>query len=64
MTNGLKTVLAGVGVGLAIFGLITTVRMTRSKRRVKVEERLVDEDARARMEAEGGALQPVPTHIH
>lgn len=66
MTNGLKMVLVGLGVGLALIGLITTMRMVgaRSRGRLRAEENGVDEDARARMDAEGGAMQPIPTHIH
>lgn len=66
MSNGLRTLLIGLGVGLAFIGLVTTVRLvsTKSRTRLKAQENGVDEDARARMDAEGGALQPIPTHIH
>lgn len=56
--------LMGAGVGLAIIGLLTTLRLTTRRGRVLVEEATVDDDARARMDAEGGAMQPMPTHIH
>ena len=66
MPNGLKTVLVGLGVGLAFIGLITTMRLVaaRSRGRLRAQEKGVDDDARARMDAEGGAMQPIPTHIH
>ena len=66
MTNGLKAVLVGLGVGLAFIGLVTTMRMmaARSRGQLRAQDNGVDEDARARMDGEGGAMQPVPTHIH
>lgn len=56
--------MAGAGLGLAIVGLISLFRQVSKQTRKLTKEAAVDEVARSRMDAEGGAMQPMPTHVH